>query len=61
MSIEEQKSRSRDLRDLGPLAGAWESYRNLRKVSFASPFLGSLCTTHQTKLNGGVGMDLGDP
>lgn len=32
MDVEEQKARARVLRELGPLAEVWESYRNLRKV-----------------------------
>ena len=32
MTVEEQKERSKVLKDLGPLAKAWESYGSLRKV-----------------------------
>jgi hypothetical protein len=32
MSVEEQKDRAKILKELEPLAQAWESYENLRKV-----------------------------
>jgi len=32
MTIEEQKDRARLLKEMGPLAQAWDSYQNLRKV-----------------------------
>jgi hypothetical protein len=32
MTIEEQKQRAKVLKDLGPLAAAWEQYRRLKTV-----------------------------
>jgi len=32
MTVEEQKDRAKLLKEIGPLAQAWDSYQNLRKV-----------------------------